>query len=78
MATINNNNYDILIDTGASHSYIPSSIVKANCWNVKTVSKSTVTLPDGTQLDTCTAVKLKVEYTPTRLFEDVKFYVLPI
>ena len=67
-----------MVDSGASHSYVPLSLVKAMQWTVTDVSSSQVKLPNGNILSTSSIVKLKVNYLPTKCTEVIKFYVLPI
>mgnify|MGYP006376667395 CR=1 FL=1 len=50
---IDGNGYDVMVDSGASHSYVPLSIVRANAWPVSDVISSKVRLPNGTLVELC-------------------------
>ena len=54
------------------------SLVRANNWVVKETAVSNVKLPNGSVLTSCLSVKLKLYFDNSRLYDVVKFYVLPI
>lgn len=62
---IDGNGYDVMVDSGASHSYVPMSLVKANSWSIVDVSPSEVKLPNGSVMQALSVVKLNVKYNPT-------------
>ena len=62
---IDGNGYDVMVDSGASHSYVPMSLVKANSWSIVDVSPSEVKLPNGSVMQASLVVKLNVKYNPT-------------
>ena len=62
---IDGNGYDVMVDSGASHSYVPMSLVKANSWSIVDVSPSEVKLPNGSVMQASSVVKLNAKYNPT-------------
>ena len=62
---IDGNGYDVMVDSGASHSYVPMSLVKANSWSIVDVSPSEVKLLNGSVMQALTVVKLNIKYYPT-------------
>ena len=62
---IDGNGYDVMVDSGASYSYVPMSLVKANSWSIVDVSPSEVKLPNGSVMQASSVVKLNVKYNPT-------------
>ena len=54
-----------MVDSGASHSYVTMSLVKANSWSIVDVSPSEVKLPNGSVMQASLVVKLNVKYNPT-------------
>ena len=70
---VDNVKYDLLVDTGASHSFVSESLVKANNWVVSESAMSNVKLPNGDVMTSNLVVRLKVYYDDSRLFEVIKF-----
>ena len=62
---IDGNGYGIMVDSGASHSYVLMLLVKANSWSIVDVSPSEVKLPNGSVMQASLVVKLNVKYYPT-------------
>ena len=72
-ASVDNVKYDLLVDTGALHSFVSESLVKANNWVVSESAMSNVKLPNGDVMTSNLVVRLKVYYDDSRLFEVIKF-----
>lgn len=68
----------MLIDSGASHNYVPSYIVRANNWNVIDCQNSEVKLPNGAKLNTSTICKLNIKFVQSPIAKTITFYVVPL
>jgi Retroviral aspartyl protease len=68
----------VLVDSGASHSFVPASVVHVFQFPVCESKDSAVTLPNGAKLMSAQTCKLQIEYIPTKFTESIKFYVLPM
>ena len=70
--------FSVLVNSGASNSYVPAAIVKVLNVPICDCKSSSVKLPNGTELAAKQYVRLRVGYKGRTPTEFVKFYVLPI
>mgnify|MGYP006324571527 FL=1 len=68
----------MLVDSGATHCYVPSYIVKLNKWAVQESQPCKILLPNGQTLMSNKICGLSIRFNNTPIRKLVTFYVVPI